>query len=271
MESTGGGLTPDQLFLIIYFGVLGAMLGGLLLVGVIGWILSMVKFKDAQEYKRRSLEALKGRWGDAIIFMLLVGIVGGLIINFTGGIAAFFIVGLMAIMEISFFLKIYRGQQVDVMGEVSENVKTRFGKSLALYWLQYVYLLGWFLIPFAGLVLIFIKSYSYAMSYYLAVIDESLTSNQAITRSRELMNGNKAKLFFLDMSFFWWYVLVILFTFGIGVYFLTPYHQSARLAFFEEIANQHYLTPEQAQAQSQGQPQVDIKNNDDDEYGFTIN
>jgi uncharacterized membrane protein len=106
-----------------------------------------------------------------------------------------------------------------------------FGNVFIASLLQTVFLFFWtllFWIP--G----FVKSYSYAMTNYILIDNPNLTGNEAITESRKLMNGNKMKLFLLDLSFIGWYFLTGL-TFGILLLYVAPYHQAARARFYESI------------------------------------
>ena len=53
-----------------------------------------------------------------------------------------------------------------------------------------------------------------------------------------MMDGNKMKLFMLDLSFIGWAILC-LFTFGIGFFFLQPYMQAiSHAAFYEDLKAQ---------------------------------
>lgn len=52
-----------------------------------------------------------------------------------------------------------------------------------------------------------------------------------------MMEGNKMKLFLLDLSFIGWAILC-LFTFGLGFFVLQPYMQVARAAFYEDLKAQ---------------------------------
>lgn len=61
-----------------------------------------------------------------------------------------------------------------------------------------------------------------------------MSANEAITRSREIMNGNKWKLFCLHFSFIGWYILSA-FTLGIGLLFLAPYVKASEAAFYDSI------------------------------------
>jgi len=79
-----------------------------------------------------------------------------------------------------------------------------------------------------------IKSYSYAMTEYILADNPEMDGIEAITKSRELMNGNKWRLFCLHFSFIGWMLLSIL-TLGIGFFFLTPYMQAATTAFYLDL------------------------------------
>ena len=59
-------------------------------------------------------------------------------------------------------------------------------------------------------------------------------ANDAITRSKELMKGNKWRLFCMEISFIGWMILSV-FTFGIGDLWLTPYRAAAHAAFYREL------------------------------------
>lgn len=106
-----------------------------------------------------------------------------------------------------------------------------------------------------------IKRYSYAMTPYIMAENPGMPANDAITQSRYLMDGNKWRLFCLELSFIGWALLcaaplfiaaVAVFTTGsltalvwlipyavvsiAGGLFLRPYQEAARAAFYREIS-----------------------------------
>lgn len=98
--------------------------------------------------------------------------------------------------------------------------------------LQSVYVLLWsllFIIP--GI----IATYSYAMTSYILAEHPELTASEAIAQSKEMMSGNRWRLFCLQFSFIGWSLLCAL-TLGIGNLWLTPYRQAATAAFYREIS-----------------------------------
>jgi uncharacterized membrane protein len=81
-----------------------------------------------------------------------------------------------------------------------------------------------------------VKGYSYAMTYYLLKDHPEMSATEAITESRRMMNGNKMRLFRLNLSFIGWYLLCFV-TFGIALLWVLPYYHTACAAFYEDIKN----------------------------------
>lgn len=81
-----------------------------------------------------------------------------------------------------------------------------------------------------------VKSYSYAMVPYLIKDHPELSATEAITRSREMMQGNKGRAFLMDLSFIGWYLVGTL-TLGLGnIFWTTPYHASSTAALYHELS-----------------------------------
>ena len=80
-----------------------------------------------------------------------------------------------------------------------------------------------------------IASYSYAMVPYIMAENPELSPSEACAKSKELMNGNKMRLFCLSFSFIGWSILCG-FTCGIGYIVLTPYMEAAVADFYREIS-----------------------------------
>ena len=75
------------------------------------------------------------------------------------------------------------------------------------------------------------------MTDFILKDQPELANNGAIEKSMAMMEGNKMKLFLLDLSFIGWAILC-LFTLGIGYFFLQPYMQAAHAAFYEDLKAQ---------------------------------
>lgn len=83
-----------------------------------------------------------------------------------------------------------------------------------------------------------VKSYAYAMTYYIAKDNPNLSANECINASIKMMKGHKRDLFLLDLSFIGWYMLSIL-TLGIGFLWLLPYINTSRAIFYVELAEEN--------------------------------
>ena len=70
---------------------------------------------------------------------------------------------------------------------------------------------------------------------YIIKDNPELSATEVITRSREMMNGNKWKAFLLDLSFIGWFLLSII-TLGIAAFFwVGPYVYSTEAALYLEL------------------------------------
>lgn len=87
----------------------------------------------------------------------------------------------------------------------------------------------------SSLVWLIVKGYYYQLAYVIAADEPTLTPKEAVDRSKELMTGNRGKLFGLQFSFIGWAILAAL-TFGIGMLWLLPYIQFATFAFYHFVA-----------------------------------
>ena len=84
--------------------------------------------------------------------------------------------------------------------------------------------------------------YMYSMAHIIMADYPSVGAIEALRLSRQMMKGNKWRLFCLNFSFIGWALLAACCTCGIGYYFLTPYQYVANAAFYHEISGRK--TPE---------------------------
>ena len=180
------------------------------------------------QIKKEAKASLKGNWGVAIG----VYIVGALIASLlsTTGIGGL-LTGLVTFGLCAAFLGVIRTKTMKF--ESLFDCTKNFGNVLIASLLQILFLTLWFMLFWIPG---FVKSYSYAMTYYIQIDNPNLTGNDAITESRKMMNGHKMQLFLLDLSFIGWYFLTAL-TFGILILYVAPYHQAARANFYENLKN----------------------------------
>lgn len=223
---------------------------------------------EASEIRRIARENLAGNWwlsvGVAFVAGLLGALVSGSGFSFTineeilyrlptsfliffsvlsvfGSILSlvqFIIGGTVQLGYVTYLLKQHDRASFDFNDLFSQF--HRFGQGFAQAFLRGLYTTLWtllFIIP--GIV----KSFSYAMTPFIMAENPDMTANEAITASRELMDGHKAELFVVRLSFIGWVLLSSL-SFGIGYLFLNPYMNAADAAFYRTITS----TPEVQQS-----------------------
>ena len=249
--------------------------------------------KYAADYRSIARNALKGKWGIAVVSGLIASLLGAIgskgpefnvelndgnfnaslqifgqdIVSTNGGaefwpviagiatyVAIFAIVFGIALFILGSIVEIgYTKFNLDLVDRQKEaEIGTLFGyfqfwkSAVCAKLLKGVYVLLWsllFIIP--GI----IAGYSYAMTSYILAENPELTASEAIERSKQMMSGNRWRLFCVQISFIGWELLSALLTFGIGSLWITPYKQAATAAFYREISGTEYkyAQPEQPQ------------------------
>lgn len=217
----------------------------------------------ASDLRARARQSLKGNYWTAVMVAFVAAIFGSLLngggfsididadamkdlfgkiprivtlyLAFVGSFASvlsivtFVLGGVVQLGYVKYLLNQHDGQPCDVKDLFS--MFHMFTKGFLQALLRGIYVFLWtllFIIP--GIV----KAYSYAMTPFIMVENPELTANEAITASRTLMDGHKGDLFTLDLSFIGWRLLCCL-TFGIGIFFLNPYTNAARAAFYRDL------------------------------------
>ncbi len=128
---------------------------------------------------------------------------------------------------------------LDIVDRRKAELSTMFG--YFVHWktaacarlLQGVYVLLWSLLLIVPGIM---AAYSYAMTGFILAENPELTASEAINRSKNMMYGNRWRLFCMQFSFIGWEILSALLTFGIGTLWIVPYKQSATAAFYREIS-----------------------------------
>jgi uncharacterized membrane protein len=193
---------------------------------------------ENRDIREAALNELRGNWTQPVlttlVYTLVVSAGSGLtaVIPGLGGLAFAFL--LAAPLGFGFsitFLNYMRGiDREDMVGKPFMCFQN-YSRFLGVSALTTLYTLLWtllFIVP--GI----IKAYAYAMTPYIMQENPQLTAESCIDASMKMMDGNKGKLFLLDLSFIGWAMLCIL-TLGIGYLWLQPYMSCSRAKFYEEL------------------------------------
>ena len=162
------------------------------------------------------------------IFAILATIMSVIV---TISIIRFLVSGATTLGYAKFNLKLVDGEQATFATLFSGY--HQFVKGLVMQLLRALYVILWSLLLFIPGI---IACHSYAMTPYILADHPELSANEAIRRSKELMEGNRWRLFCMQFSFIGWSILCALFTLGIGYLWLMPYIEAANAAFYREIA-----------------------------------
>ncbi|GKQ43099.1 membrane protein [Companilactobacillus sp. RD055328] len=226
--------------------------------------------KKARELRAQVRETFKDNWGKAIVMCLLptvylisaifitviVAFIIGFIITmitksqnigFAFSFVSIYVAYIILIMLLSLLFMGVRFKFIDW----TKNPELEFSAPMSVFnifkyniWMiikislwQFLFIFLWsllFVIP--GIIKSF--SYSQAFNLYKLAVDEG-NDNQYkaidyITQSRNIMDGYKGRLFYLQLTFIGWMLLACL-TMGIGNLWLTPYIMASESAFFNDL------------------------------------
>ena len=217
------------------------------------------------DYKHYAKQLLSGRYGQAVVLLLVIFVINlifqsivdvfdpgftysietgtwifesGYTYFSTSGFVYiilsfinFVLTALLTYAMVHFFITIVNRGLPNAGESLSAGFTENPVRTILTHILEAIYLIGWFLLL---IIPGWIKIYAYGMKVFLLNKEVHLGPNEAITRSRRMMNGYKADMFILDLSFLGWYILSI-FTLGILLLYVIPYHYTTRILYMEEI------------------------------------
>lgn len=102
-----------------------------------------------------------------------------------------------------YFLDLIREKKSDI-GQVFSGFGFYF-KTLLLYAVMSIFIVLWSLLLIVPGI---IAAFRYSQAFYILADDPSKDIMQCLNESKEMMKGNKAKYFCLELSFIGWYLLV---------------------------------------------------------------
>ncbi len=194
--------------------------------------------RSASELRAAARKSLSGKWSGAVLVVLVYWAIMGAVpvwLEQAGALGLsnlWWWAGLPVLLyglAVAFLDNIRSGGRYTV-----EQLFVGFKE----YWrvwgtavLMYVYVALWSLLLIVPGI---IKSFSYAMTFYVMRDEPGLKFNAAIERSMAMMRGHKFDLFYLWLTFIGWWLLCIL-TLGIGYLWLVPYMQAATAHFYEDV------------------------------------
>ena len=200
-----------------------------------------------QTLMTQALKSLIGKWGIAIgawfVFFILTDFqVGWEWQGNDGGdykaslkIIALLIGGPLSLGYTTLILLISRNQKPDFA--ILFSGFKRFGSSLAAYLLMSIFTILWFLLL---IIPGFVALLRYSQTFYILSEDENIGPLEAISKSKEMMVGNKWKLFSLYCRFIGWFILCII-TLGFAGLYVGPYLSQSCANFYNDLINENLI------------------------------
>lgn len=219
---------------------------------------------NTQEVRRTARSSLKGNWAQAIaayIIAALTGVFGSSVLSFLVrnrdripyeklglynlnqslpenawfaialvGIALFFIGFALRLGYFKFNLGLIRTKQAQIPTLFS--MTKYMGRAITLYAFRSSFVALWSLLLIVPGIIAELK---YAMAEYIMADDPEVSPFEAISMSKEMMDGHKWRLFCLQLRFMLWDLLSLL-TLGIATIWVNPYREASYAAFYEEIS-----------------------------------
>ena len=190
-----------------------------------------------------ALKSLKGKWGIAIgawlaFFILTEFKFGWEWQGDDGGnykvaleIVGLIIGGPLSLGYTTLILLISRNQKPDFA--ILFGGFKRFGISFAAYLLRFIFIILWTLLLIIPGIIACLR---YSQTYYILSEDENIGPLEAISKSKEMMVGNKWKLFCLYCRFIGWFILCIV-TLGFAGLYVGPYISQSCANFYNDLIN----------------------------------
>lgn len=202
----------------------------------------------SSQLKKAAKASLSGRWGFAVLTVILFSIIQGVPGLFGSDVdepanTMDLVVSLVSILLIPvgvgwtwIAMSIARGEETKVT-DLFEPYGMFF-KVIGLAIVQFFFIFLWFLLLVVPGI---IKSFSYMLTFYILRDEPSIGILEAITRSRKMMDGHKMEAFMLLLSFIGWALLGIV-TLGLAFLWITPYFSVTFVKFYDRVRGEQ--TPE---------------------------
>lgn len=224
----------------------------------------------SKELRAKAWESLKGKYWLAFVVVLVTGIItsfgnsfisfaqqlldvlnlvdpaeldnemliGALVVNgiaagstIIGAILSIFVSSAITVGVCNYFIK--NTYSKPTFADAFSGFKVKYGRNIGTLLLVAIKSVLWtclFIIP--GI----IKMFEYSMIPYILADNPEITCKEAFKLSKQMMKGNKWRLFKLEFSFIGWLLLCVL-TLGVGTFFLLPYTEAATAEFYAELKN----------------------------------
>ena len=195
-----------------------------------------------QEYKNRALASLEGNWGKGaiatLIFLLLTMGISWTVTTPMGNnmVMSYSTQGILTLLFLPlgwgfvvYFLNLIRNENTDYE-RLFDGYKDFIRIFLAEFLVNLATGIGMILLIIPGIII----GSGLVMTGFILKDDKEISAVDAMKKSWEMTDGHKGALVWLFLSFLGW-IILSMFTLGIGMLFLYPYMQTALANCYEDL------------------------------------
>lgn len=193
--------------------------------------------KSFSELKTSAKAQISGKIGVLFLMMLIIfGIVfASCLLPVAGNIANFIVSAAFGLGGSWVYLKIARDEEISV-GNIFYGFEDLWTAIKAHFFMNLFIWLWSLLLIIPGI----IKAYAYSMTFFILAENKGMPVLEAITLSRNMMDGHKMDLFLLTLSFIGWFILVVI-TFGIAGIWVYPYFYATWANFYLSVKEDYLV------------------------------
>ncbi len=183
------------------------------------------------ELKSQAKEQIKGKIGLLFIIFLIIWVIMFAVafVPLVGAIVMWVLQVGFGMGIVMIYLALTKKENVEI-GDMFKGFNI-LGKALWLNIITNFFVFLWSLLLFIPG---YIKSIAYSMAPYILAENPTMTAREALSKSKEMMNGHKLDYFILSLSFIGWYLLVGI-TFGLVGIYVIPYMNATITNFYNSI------------------------------------
>lgn len=180
--------------------------------------------------KEQLNEAMGGMSQDqmALVAAIIVGTVA--VIGLISLILNIFVFAPLEVGGRRFFL--VNSEEPAELGELGYGFRAGYLHVVGVMFRRNIQLLLWSMLLFVPGI---IKAYSYRMVPYIIAENPEMSASEAISLSRQMMNGQKMNAFLLDLSFIGWGILAALTLGLVGLFYLSPYQAATDAELYRTL------------------------------------
>ena len=190
---------------------------------------------NRKELKASARQQIKGNiatfFGLWVIFAI-INMVSGILV-----VGPLVLMGPLALGFAMFILEVVRTR--DGKFETGFKGFKHFGSAFVASLLMGIFILLWSLLLIVPGI---IADLRYSMTYFIIADNPGISGMAAIKKSKEMMRGHKWELFVLGLSFFWWILLIVI-TFGLAAIYVVPYMHATTANYYEKLKSECAAQP----------------------------